>query len=531
MVMRRFFIACILLLSITACDKPAGGPTPDDNNNALEEIVSQITEFGYVATNGDDTERITCTEDSFRGATLQAYLEIEPQELHSKIVEHHHELLSLHLYYDNSDKPTIIPATLGSAEEWNGLQGDPTIYAEFACDDLSEELYEGKVGTRGYYVISDGENKLQTTEFTIGVMRTRPLSNQLWYKTNNGMPIEFNEGKGPKVVSHELAMWRYEVTFEEELTTIIPAYFKDKSGVTEVIMPNSVTKIENEAFIRCLDLESVNIPTSVMQLDQSVFNVTNLQRVYTDDLAAWCMIDFVGPIEFGNDLPYGELYVNNQRATTLRIPESITEIKRYAFPFSNIEQVELHDGIESIAYFAFEHSGLKSITIPNSVTAIGDGAFNDCQSLESVVLPNNLSKLSRSMFNNCLQLKSIDIPQSVTVIDDGALYMCESLSEIIVPDGVERVEGKAFAWCKNLQTITFGSGVTKIGYSALAGCMKLESIYLRATTPPTLEPHLFQDPDAGVPDVTIYVPMESVDVYKTSDSWKLYADRIEGYEL
>jgi hypothetical protein len=61
--------------------------------------------------------------------------------------------------------------------------------------------------------------------------------------------------------------------------------------------------------------------------------------------------------------------------------------------------------------------------------------------------------------------------------------------------------------------------------------MKLESIYIRATVPPTLNPHLFQDPDAGVPVVTIYVPMESVDAYKSSESWSRYADRIEGYEL
>lgn len=528
--MRRLFIACLLLLSMTACDRPVEGTTPEDNT-VPKDIIPQISEFGYFATNGDTTERISCVEESFRGAILQAYLEIEPQELHSKIVEYHHELLSLHLYYDNSDNPTIIPATLGSAEEWDGLQGQPTIYVDFACDDIKEELYEGKVGARGCYVISDGTNELRTAEFTIGVMRTRPLSNQLWYETNNSMPIEFNEGKGPKVVSHEHAMWRYEVTFDEELTTIIPAYFKDKSGVTEVIMPNSVTKIDNEAFNRCLDLESVNIPTGVTQLDQSVFNVTNLKRVYTDDLAAWCMIDFVGPIMFGNGLHYGELYVNNQRVTTLRIPESITKIKPYAFPFSNIEQVELHDGIESIEYYAFEHSGLKSITIPNSVTDIGDGAFNDCQSLESVVLPNSLSKLSKLMFNYCHQLKAIDIPQSITIIDDGALYMCESLSEIIVPDGVESVEGRAFAGCKNLETITFGRSVNKIGCSALAWCEKLQSIYLRATTPPTLEPHLFKDPDEGVPDVTIYVPMESVDEYKTSESWSPYADRIEGYEL
>ena len=528
--MRRLFISCLLLLSITACDGPVEVITPEDNN-ATKEIVSQITEFGYVATGGDTTERISCVEGSFRGAILQAYLEIEPQELHSKLIEYHHELLSLHLYYDNSDNPTIIPATLGSAEEWNGLQGRPTIYVEFACDDLKEELYEGKVGARGCYVISDGKNELRTAEFTIGVMRTRPLSNQLWYKTNNGMPIELKEGKGPKIVGHELAMWRYEVTFEEELTTIIPAYFKDKSGVTEVIMPNSVTKIENEAFMRCLDLESVNIPTGVTQLDQSVFVVTNLKRVYTDDLAAWCMIDFMGPIEFGNDLPYGELYVNNQRVTTLHIPESVIHIKPYAFTFSNIEQVELHNAIESIEYNVFEHAGIKSITIPNSVTAIGHGAFNDCQSLESVVLPNRLSKLSSSMFNYCHQLKSIDIPESVTVIEDGALYMCESLSEIIVPDGVESVEGRAFAGCKNLETITFGRSVNKIGYSALARCKKLQSIYIRATVPPTLEPHLFKDPDEGVPDVTIYVPMESVDEYKTSESWSRYSDRIEGYEI
>ena len=91
-------------------------------------------------------------------------------------------------------------------------------------------------------------------------------------------------------------------------------------------------------------------------------------------------------------------------------------------------------------------SGLTSITIPNSVTSIGDLAFCDCSSLTSITIPN-----------------------SVTIIGGSAFYGCSGLTSINIPNSVTYIGGEAFAGCGNLSTIYFGDNTISIGWGAFSG--------------------------------------------------------------
>ena len=113
--------------------------------------------------------------------------------------------------------------------------------------------------------------------------------------------------------------------------------------------------------------------------------------------------------------------------------------------------IKFDNTITSIGDYAFENCELlTSVTIPNSVTTIGDGAFYECNSLTSVTIPNSVTSIGNVAFHICTSLTSITIPDSVTTIGDGAFFYCTSLTSITIPDSVTSIGESAFAVCFSL---------------------------------------------------------------------------------
>ena len=155
---------------------------------------------------------------------------------------------------------------------------------------------------------------------------------------------------------------------------------------------------------------------------------------------------------------------------------------------------------------AFEQcKSLQSVTIPNSVTSIGDEAFSSCESLQSVTIPNSVKSIGNRAFELCKSLQSVTIPNSVTSIGDGAFsgcnicfFICNSpyfqnddvclfnkdktaiVSRIkdcvnyIIPNSVTKIRNGAFSYCDSLQSITIPNSVTKIGDNAFFSCRHLD---------------------------------------------------------
>ncbi|MBQ6141836.1 MAG: leucine-rich repeat domain-containing protein, partial [Kiritimatiellae bacterium] len=110
------------------------------------------------------------------------------------------------------------------------------------------------------------------------------------------------------------------------------------------------------------------------------------------------------------------------------------------------------NSVTSIGNSAFNNcSSLASVTIPNSVTSIGNSAFNNCSSLASVTIPNSVTSIGNSAFNNCSSLASIGIGVSVESIGPGAFYGCSRLEDVMIPESVTNIHYNAFNLCENLQ--------------------------------------------------------------------------------
>ena len=119
---------------------------------------------------------------------------------------------------------------------------------------------------------------------------------------------------------------------------------------------------------------------------------------------------------------------------------------------------------------------ITDITIPDSVTIIGNGAFADCSSLTNIKIPDSVTIIGKSAFGGCIGLTNIKIPNSVTVIDNWTFDDCIGLTSITIPNSVTSIGGWAFSDCSSLTSITIPDGVTSIGKGAFYGCSSLTSI-------------------------------------------------------
>ena len=219
--------------------------------------------------------------------------------------------------------------------------------------------------------------------------------------------------------------------------------FFNCSGLTTITISNSVTSIGSRAFDSCEGLTTLTIGNSVTSIGSDAFkNCNSLYAVHIGDIGQWCNISFSG--YYSNPLYYAHnLYVDNELVTDLVIPETVTEIKSCAF---------------------YNATCLTSLTISNSVTTIGWGAFSNCTGL----------------------MGSLTIPNSVTSIDGDAFYNCTGLTgSLTIPNSVTAIGGEAFCNCTGLISLTIGHSVTSIGSRAFHNCQAISIITSLAETPPT----------------------------------------------
>lgn len=286
------------------------------------------------------------------------------------------------------------------------------------------------------------------------------------------------------------------------VTSIGNSAFYYETGLTSIVIPNSVIKIGIGAFLNCSKLKSVNIPETVASIgDQAFFKCVGLETVKTDNIESWCKM------EIGNDanpLPYAQHFiVGNEEVENLVLPSTVTSICSRAF---------------------HGYKGLKTISISENTTSIGDYAFFQCTGLTTAILPNSITSIGVDAFYGCSALTDLSLSSGLTTISHSCFEGCVSLTTLDIPSSITSIEIYAFSGCKNLKTINFGSGLKTLGLKAFAGCSELTDVYCWSDNPPRVEgyynPYTMPFYGSHVEYATLHVPEASISDYQSNSVWK-----------
>ena len=320
----------------------------------------------------------------------------------------------------------------------------------------------------------------------------------------------------------------YEVEIPESVTYIGKSAFY-ASGLTSLVIPNSVTNIESYAFEYCDSIKSITIGTNLGNIGIWAFEgCENIMTVTWNAIncSSWNFGNQVTSFTFGEEVQKipSSTCEGMTLLTSITIPNSVTSIGSSAFSGCiGLTSITIPNNVTSIGSSAFSGCiGLTSITIPNSVTSIGSSAFSGCIGLTSITIPNNVTSIGSSAFSGCIGLTSIAIPNSVTSIGSSAFSNCSDLSgELIIPNSVTSIGSNAFANCIGLTSIVI-EGRPRLSANSFNGCTNLQGIYCLSDTPPiaNAEPSCLSNTN----DCPIYYPCGMYENYKYV--FTMYLDRL-----
>jgi len=248
----------------------------------------------------------------------------------------------------------------------------------------------------------------------------------------------------------------------DTVTSIGIIAFAQCADLTSITIPDSVTSIGNGAFYKCTSLTSIAIPNSVTSIDKEVFSsCTNLASIEVDS---------------NNSIFYAEGNCLIETASNTLIAGCMNSV--------------IPDSVTSIGNWAFNGcTGLTSIIIPDSVTIIGAGAFKACIGLTGIVIPDSVTNIGAFAFAGCINLASLEVDGNNSVFHADGNCIIETASNTlivgcmnsVIPDSVTSIDGAAFAECSNLTSITIPGSVTSIASSALGRCTALTDITYNGT--------------------------------------------------
>ncbi|MBQ3821545.1 MAG: leucine-rich repeat domain-containing protein [Thermoguttaceae bacterium] len=289
-----------------------------------------------------------------------------------------------------------------------------------------------------------------------------------------------------------------EVTVPPGVETVGPSACKN-CIFTSIVLPDSVTTIEDKAFFMCPSLQSVNLGAGVETIGKQAFNECFRLKSVVFSKA----LKKIGAGAF--DYCHG--------LGRISIPEGVVSIESRAFDNCLLDSVTFPDSLRTIGPYAFRYNRFKSLELPKNLTKIGKNAFEFCPKLESVSLPRGIKSIAEGAFGNCASLEKIDLPDGAGfyrmrdgvlfgdggktllwraplhpvrqyavpagVTKIGAFAFGHSFVETVsLPDGLETIEKDAFSCCYEMTEISVPNTVKAIGHRAFESCFRLKEIVI-----------------------------------------------------
>ena len=315
--------------------------------------------------------------------------------------------------------------------------------------------------------------------------------------------------------------------------------FEKCTAIEEIVVPSSVEKIEEGAFAGCYSLKKLTVPFvgESRKEENSVFgyifgskafkgSIGITQFIGKDAKEFWlpatlvdvtvtdgtlyegCFenctrlkrVDYQGTSKRVYDKAFNGCYT----LTTVTLSESINKYGDRVFQNCTALDTFPLEGIREIGDYCFAGCYIEYLSIPESLTFVGEAAFADCKKLKSAHISKGLKKLSDNMFQDCILLEKVElddgvetigeasfagcsaltevlISNTVTEIKEIAFKECVGLKEITIPGSIERLDKGVFQDCISLKTVTLGEGIEILGELSFSNCSSLEAIDIPAS--------------------------------------------------
>lgn len=342
------------------------------------------------------------------------------------------------------------------------------------------------IGVLAFFFLGDildksPSDKKETTEQTMGVSEI----------TETSAVTEYIPTPDDSFASGE-----FEIDIYDGKATI--NYYKGNSTTLEIpseIDGYPVNAIGEAAFYFCSSITEVTIPDSVTTVGDNAFGFCqNLEKINVSKNNPTLCSD--GGILFSKDKSVLIAYPCGKSDTSYEIPGTVTAIGSAFDGCSSLEEITIPSSVTAIGDRAFYYcDNLSEIRIPGSVTTIGENAFGYCESLERIVISDSVTSIGENAFYNCINLTEIDIPNSVDSIGNHAFADCFKLSAIYVSKNNASycdIDGVLFSKDKNT-LVTYPAGkkaasytvpnhVTAIGNCAFRNCHNLTGITISDKT-------------------------------------------------
>ena len=281
------------------------------------------------------------------------------------------------------------------------------------------------------------------------------------------------------------------------ITGINTQAFKNNKKLKGIIIPDTVTYVEDSLFSGCISLTDVDLGKGVTVITNGMFyNCKNLEsltipeqieRFYDRYSYTGNSSDkpFEGCVNLKNiyfkakDISLVR-YLSLPSLTNIVIGSTVESLPDRAFSgYKYLENVTFENGLLVLPNECFKNcTGLKSITLPDSMMSVGKSAFENCYNIKSVTFSENLNTIADSAFKGCSSIENLSFNKNLREIGNNAFEECSSVKNVTFNDSLNTIGESAFANCSSVEKVDLPESVSSVGKDAFEGCKAIKNITL-----------------------------------------------------
>ena len=281
------------------------------------------------------------------------------------------------------------------------------------------------------------------------------------------------------------------------ITGINTQAFKNNKKLKGIIIPDTVTYVEDSLFSGCISLTDVDLGKGITVITNGMFyNCKNLEsltipeqieRFYDRYSYTGNSSDkpFEGCVNLKNiyfkakDISLVR-YLSLPSLTNIVIGSTVESLPDRAFSgYKYLENVTFENGLLVLPNECFKNcTGLKSITLPDSMMSVGKSAFENCYNIKSVTFSENLNTIADSAFKGCSSIENLSFNKNLRGIGNNAFEECSSVKNVTFNDSLNTIGESAFANCSSVEKVDLPESVSSVGKDAFEGCKAIKNITL-----------------------------------------------------